>query len=143
MTDTFYGAGIVTRADEQPSTNFQKVKQFMLAFEQEVPDHAQLPDKKIEALRYELIREELAEFKDALDNQDLVEAADALTDLLYVVYGAGLAFGIDLDKCFAEVHRSNMTKLDENGKVLRREDGKVMKSPLFEPPQLERIVFGD
>lgn len=143
MTDTFYGGGYVKRDDEQPVTNFQKVGQFMTSFEQEVLTKATLPSEKVQQLRYELIREELAELKDGINNGDVVEIADALTDLLYVVYGAGHAFGIDLDKTFAEVHRSNMTKLGEDGKPIRREDGKVMKSSRYEPPKLQEIVHGN
>lgn len=122
-------------------TNFQKVKEFMLTFDQEVKTQPELPSNDIQLLRYHLIAEELSEFDDALVDNDIVEVADALTDLLYVVYGAGHAFGIDLDACFAEVHRSNMSKLDAQGQVIRREDGKVLKSDLYSPPDLKPILF--
>ena len=143
MTDTFYGGGYVKRDDEQPVTNFQKVGQFMRSFEQEVKTKAEFPSETVQRLRYDLIDEELTELHEGMQNEDLVEIADALTDLLYVVYGAGHAYGIDLDKTFAEVHRSNMTKLGEDGKPIRREDGKVMKSSRYEPPKLQEIVHGN
>lgn len=144
MTDTFYGGGYVKREDEQqPLTNFQKVGQFMRSFEQEVKTKAEFPSEQVQKLRFDLIDEELTELHEGMQNESLVEIADALTDLLYVVYGAGHAYGIDLDKTFAEVHRSNMTKLGEDGKPIRREDGKVMKSSRYEPPKLEEIVHGN
>jgi predicted HAD superfamily Cof-like phosphohydrolase len=144
MTDTFYGGGYVKREDEQqPLTNFQKVGQFMTSFEQEVKTKAEFPSEKVQKLRFDLIDEELTELHEGMQNESLVEIADALTDLLYVVYGAGHAYGIDLDKTFAEVHRSNMTKLGEDGKPIRREDGKVMKSSRYEPPKLQEIVYGN
>jgi len=123
-------------------TNFEKVKQFMETFEQEVVKEAKFPSKEIVNLRNELIEEELQELKAAsiLDN-DLVEVADALTDLLYVVYGAGHAYGIDLDKCFDEVHRSNMSKLGLDGKPIYRDDGKVLKGPNFFQPDLNNIIY--
>lgn len=120
--------------------NFDKVKEFMVTFGQEVRLRPELPNKEVQMLRYELVREELEELKEALENDDLVETADALTDLLYVVYGAGHAFGIDLDKCFAEVHRSNMSKLDKEGKPIFREDGKVIKGEDYSPPDLSKIL---
>lgn len=122
-------------------TNFELVREFMTTFEQEVRTRADLPSNNIRWLRYELIEEELEELDDALLDSDIVEVADALTDLLYVVYGAGHAFGIDLDACFAEVHRSNMSKLDAQGQILRRDDGKVLKSDLYSPPDLKPILF--
>ncbi len=144
MTDTFYGGGYVKREDEQqPLTNFQKVGQFMRSFEQEVKTKAEFPSEQVQKLRFDLIDEELTELHEGMQNESLVEIADALTDLLYVVYGAGHAYGIDLDKTFAEVHRSNMTKLGEDGKPIRREDGKVMKSSRYEPPKLQEIVHGN
>jgi predicted HAD superfamily Cof-like phosphohydrolase len=144
MTDTFYGGGYVKREDEQqPLTNFQKVGQFMTSFEQEVKTKAEFPSEKVQKLRFDLIDEELTELHEGMQNESLVEIADALTDLLYVVYGAGHAYGIDLDKTFAEVHRSNMTKLGEDGKPIRREDGKVMKSKNYQPPQLAPLVLGE
>ena len=123
-------------------TNFEMVREFMLKFRQEVKTSPELPSKEVQLLRLELIAEELEELWDALDNNDLVEAADALTDILYVTYGAGLAFGIDLDKCFAEVQRSNMTKLGADGNPIYREDGKIIKGPNYEPPNLKDIING-
>jgi len=123
--------------------NFGKAGEFMNVFGQETLTKPTLPGYGLGALRIDLIEEELDELKEAIVDQDIVEIADALTDILYVVYGAGHAFGIDLDKCYAEVHRSNMTKLDEDGKPLFREDGKVMKSSSYEPPNLSKIILGD
>lgn len=122
-------------------TNFERVEQFMRTFEQEVRTSPELPEVSVQGLRLKLIKEELEELEDALFDNDIVEVADALTDLLYVVYGAGHAFGIDLDACFAEVHRSNMSKLDAKGQVVRRDDGKVLKSDQFTPPDLKQILF--
>jgi predicted HAD superfamily Cof-like phosphohydrolase len=121
-------------------TNFEMVAEFMTAFEQEVKTSVQMPGKQIEDLRVELIREELEELKEAIANSDAVEVADALTDLLYVVYGAGHAFGMDLDRCFKEVHASNMSKLGDDGKPIHREDGKVMKGPDFFQPNLHKCL---
>ena len=121
-------------------SNFNKVKIFMETFGQEVKNEPSFSSKKINDLRYELIREELEEFKDALKNKDILEVADALTDILYVTYGAGHAFGIDLDKCFEEVQQSNMSKLDENGKPIYNESGKVMKGPSYFKPNLTKFV---
>ena len=121
-------------------TNFQKVKYFMETFGQEVKSSPSFSSTKINELRYNLIKEELDEFKNALDNNDLLEAADALTDILYVTYGAGHAFGIDLDKCFDEVQNSNMSKLDENGKPIYNESGKVMKGPNYFKPNLSKFL---
>lgn len=121
-------------------SNFEKVGDFMEAFNQEVLYVPTLPDFNLAALRLDLIEEEVQELRDGLGNQDLLEIADALTDILYVVYGAGHAFGIDLDDCFNEVHRSNMTKLGEDGRPLYREDGKVMKGPNYEEPNLLQFV---
>ena len=121
-------------------TNFQSVKKFMQTFGQEVKDQGDFPDKNIIQLRYDLIKEELEELKEAMKNNDLLEVADALTDILYVTYGAGHAFGIDLDKCFEEVQNSNMSKLDENGKPIYNEDGKVMKGPKYFKPDLKKFV---
>jgi predicted HAD superfamily Cof-like phosphohydrolase len=123
-----------------PSTNFERVGEFMRAMDQECLYKARFPSEKVQKLRYDLIDEELGEFAVALHNQDIVGVADALTDLLYVVYGAGFAFGIDLDKCFKEVHRSNMTKLGPDGKAIRRDDGKVLKPETYSPPNLKEIV---
>ena len=121
-------------------SNFNKVKVFMETFGQEVKSKASFPDQKIQNLRYDLIKEELEELKDALNQKNLKEVADALTDILYVTYGAGHAFGIDLDKCFAEVQNSNMSKLDENGKPIYNENGKVMKGPNYFKPNLQKFI---
>jgi len=121
-------------------SNFNKVKIFMETFGQEIKNKASFSSEKINDLRYELIREELDEFKEALKNKDILEVADALTDILYVTYGAGHAFGIDLDKCFEEVQQSNMSKLDENGKPIYNESGKVMKGPSYFKPDLTRFI---
>lgn len=122
-------------------TNFECVGDFMQVFGQEVLDKPTLPNKGLAKLRVDLIIEELEELREALLEGDIVETADALTDILYVTYGAGHAFGIDLDACLQEVHRSNMTKLDTNGKPLYREDGKVMKGPGYEKPQLAKLIL--
>jgi len=145
-------------------TNFQKVGEFMKAYEQDVHNTARFPMEKIRQLRFDLIEEELDELDVAMKKQEeleetndngelssesefindsqenLIEIADALTDLLYVVYGAGHAYGINLDACFDEVQRSNMSKLDENGKAIKREDGKILKGPNYSPPNLRGIV---
>ena len=121
-------------------TNFEKVGLFMKTFGQEVKTSAGLSDDKINTLRISLINEELEELKAAINNNDVVEVADALTDILYVTYGAGHAFGIDLDKCFEEVQNSNMSKLDENGKPIYNEKGKVMKGPNYFKPNLSKFI---
>ena len=121
-------------------SNFNKVKIFMETFAQEGKNKPSFSSEKINNLRYELIREELDEFKDALKNQDILEVADALTDILYVTYGAGHAFGIDLDKCFEEVQQSNMSKLDERGEPIYNKNGKVMKGPNYFKPDLTKFV---
>ena len=121
-------------------SNFTKVKVFMETFGQEVKPKAAFPDPKIQTLRYDLIREELDELKVALDQKNLKEVADALTDILYVTYGAGHAFGIDLDKCFNEVQQSNMSKLGEDGKPIYNEHGKVMKGPNYFQPNLQKFI---
>ena len=121
-------------------SNFNKVKTFMETFGQEVKNKPSFSSEKINDLRYELIREELDEFKEALKNKDILEVADALTDILYVTYGAGHAFGIDLDKCFEEVQKSNMSKLDKNNKPIYNESGKVMKGPSYFKPDLTKFV---
>ena len=121
-------------------TNFNSVKKFMEVFGQEVKTKAEFPSEKIIKLRYNLIKEELDEFKEALKDRDLKEVADALTDILYVTYGAGHAFGIDLDKCFDEVQRSNMSKLDEDGKPIYNEHGKVMKGSKYFQPNLSKFI---
>ena len=121
-------------------TNFKSVKKFMETFGQEVKGKAEFPNKKITFLRYDLIREELEELKDAIEKKDIKEVADALTDILYVTYGAGHAFGINLDKCFEEVQNSNMSKLGEDGKPIYNEKGKVMKGPNYFKPDLTKFI---
>ncbi len=121
-------------------TNFEKVGIFMKTFGQEVKDKPSLSTKKINNLRVSLIEEELKELKDAMENNDLLEVADALTDILYVTYGAGHAFGIDLDKCFNEVQNSNMSKLGDDGKPIYNDYGKVMKGPKYFKPDLKKII---
>ena len=121
-------------------SNFNKVKTFMETFGQEVKTKPSFSTDKINRLRYDLIKEELEELKEAMENKDLLEVADALTDILYVTYGAGHAFGIDLDKCFAEVQNSNMSKLGEDGKPIYNESGKIMKGPKYFKPDLTKFV---
>ena len=121
-------------------SNFTRVMDFMNNFKQEVKYNPEFPDEKVQKLRISLIEEELEELKEAIENKDIVEVADALTDILYVTYGAGAAFGIDLDKCFEEVHSSNMSKLDRNGHPIYRNDGKILKGPDYFEPNLEKIV---
>jgi len=121
-------------------TNFEKVKNFMQTFGQEVKNKPSFSSDKINSLRYDLIKEELDELKAALDNKDLLEVADALTDILYVTYGAGHAFGINLDKCFDEVQQSNMSKLDDDGKPIYNDMGKVMKGPKYFKPNLSKLI---
>tara|TARA_X000000368_G_C22925892_1_gene665267 strand:+ start:473 stop:844 length:372 start_codon:yes stop_codon:yes gene_type:complete len=121
-------------------TNFKKVKTFMETFGQEVKSKPSFSSKKINDLRYNLIKEELDELKQAIDKNDLLEVADALTDILYVTYGAGHAFGINLDNCFNEVQNSNMSKLGTDGKPIYNEAGKVMKGPNYYKPDLSKFV---
>ena len=121
-------------------SNFQSVKKFMQTFGQEVKDKAEFPNKKILQLRYELIKEELDELNQAIEDKDLQEIADALTDILYVTYGAGHAFGINLDKCFNEVQQSNMSKIGSDGKPIYNEKGKVMKGPNYFKPALNKFL---
>jgi predicted HAD superfamily Cof-like phosphohydrolase len=121
-------------------SNFNKVGLFMKTFGQEVKNKPSLSSDKINKLRIDLIKEELDELKEAMDNKDLLEVADALTDILYVTYGAGHAFGIDLDKCFDEVQNSNMSKLGENGEPIYNEAGKVMKGPNYFKPNLSKFT---
>ena len=121
-------------------SNFESVKKFMETFGQEIKVKASFPNDKITSLRYDLIKEELDELKDAIDKKDIKEVADALTDILYVTYGAGHAFGIDLDKCFEEVQNSNMSKLGKDGKPIYNENGKVMKGPNYFKPNLSKFV---
>ena len=121
-------------------TNFEKVKKFMTTIGQEVKTNPSFASDKINLLRYELIKEELDEFKVALENNNLLEVADELTDILYVTYGAGHAFGIDLDKCFEEVQNSNMSKLDKNGKPIYNDMGKVMKGENYFKPDLSKFI---
>ena len=121
-------------------TNFEKVKQFMQTFGQEVKTKASFSDEKTNQLRLDLISEELEELKNAMASKDLLEVADALTDILYVTYGAGHAFGINLDKCFDEVQNSNMSKLGSDGKPIYNESGKVMKGPDYFKPNLLKFL---
>ena len=121
-------------------TNFEKVGSFMKTFGQEVKTKSGLSTEKINKLRVSLINEELEEFKEAIKNNDLKEVADALTDILYVTYGAGHAFGINLDKCFDEVQKSNMSKLGNDGKPIYNEQGKVMKGPKYFKPDLSKFL---
>ena len=121
-------------------SNFDDVRIFMKTFGQEVKIKAKFPKKKIVKLRYDLIKEELNELQNAIKTKNLKEIADALTDILYVTYGAGHAYGIDLDKCFSEVQRSNMSKLGEDGKPIYNEQGKVMKGPKYFKPNLKQFI---
>ena len=121
-------------------SNFESVKKFMETFGQEVKEKAEFPNDKITTLRYDLIKEELEELREALEKKDIKEVADALTDILYVTYGAGHAFGINLDKCFQEVQNSNMSKLGKDGKPIYNENGKVMKGPNYFKPNLDKFV---
>ena len=121
-------------------SNFSKVGTFMKTFGQDVKTKPSFSTDKINKLRLDLIKEELDELTEAMNNKDLLEVADALTDILYVTYGAGHAFGIDLDKCFEEVQNSNMSKLDENGKPIYNEHGKVMKGPNYFKPDIKKMV---
>ena len=121
-------------------TNFEKVKIFMETFGQEVKNKSSLSSKKINSLRLSLIQEELDELKKSIQDKDIVEVADALTDILYVTYGAGHAFGIDLDQCFNEVQNSNMSKLGDDGKPIYNENGKVMKGPNYFKPDLSKYI---
>ena len=121
-------------------TNFEKVKIFMKTFGQEVKEKSSFSSDKINQLRVNLIKEELEELKIAIDTKNLVEVADALTDILYVTYGAGHAFGIDLDKCFDEVQQSNMSKLDDHGNPIYNDSGKVMKGPKYFKPDLSKFI---
>jgi len=122
-------------------TNFELVGDFMEAMGQDIEMRPIFPEDHIQKLRFDLIEEELDELKLGMDNQNLIEVADALTDLLYVIYGAGQAFGIDLDECFQEVHCSNMSKLGEDGRPIKREDGKVLKPDTYFPPNLKDILY--
>ena len=121
-------------------TNFEKVKLFMQTYGQEVKTKAEFSDEKTNKLRLDLIKEELEELTHAMSEKDLTEVADALTDILYVTYGAGHAFGIDLDRCFEEVQNSNMSKLGEDGKPIYNEAGKVMKGPNYFKPDLSKFI---
>ncbi len=121
-------------------SNFKKVKTFMETFGQEIKTKPSFSTDKVNSLRYDLIKEELEELKAAMESKDLLEVADALTDILYVTYGAGHAFGIDLDKCFDEVQNSNMSKLGKNGKPIYNEAGKVMKGPKYFKPDLSKFL---
>jgi len=121
-------------------TNFEKVKTFMKTFSQEVKKKSSFSSDKINELRFNLIKEELEELRTAIDTKNLVEVADALTDILYVTYGAGHAFGINLDKCFDEVQQSNMSKLDDHGNPIYNDSGKVMKGPKYFKPELSKFI---
>ena len=121
-------------------TNFEKVKTFMKTFGQEVKEKSSFSSDKINELRFNLIKEELEELRIAMNTKNLVEVADALTDILYVAYGAGHAFGINLDKCFDEVQQSNMSKLDDQGNPIYNESGKVMKGPKYFKPDLSKFI---
>ena len=121
-------------------TNFESVREFMETFGQEIREKADFPHEKITSLRHELIKEELDELKEAIDSKDIKEVADALTDILYVTYGAGHAFGINLDKCFEEVQSSNMSKLGSDGKPIYNDKGKVMKGPNYFKPDLTKFI---
>ena len=121
-------------------SNFEDVKIFMKTFGQKVINKPQFPDEKTSKLRFDLIKEELNELEQAMKGKDLIEVADALTDILYVTYGAGCAYGIDLDKCFKEVQRANMSKLGKDGKPIYDEKGKVMKGPNYLPPNLKQFA---
>ena len=121
-------------------TNFEKVKTFMKTFSQEVKKKSSFSSDKINELRFNLIKEELEELRIAIDTKNLVEVADALTDILYVTYGAGHAFGINLDKCFNEVQQSNMSKLDDHGNPIYNDSGKVMKGPQYFKPDLSKFI---
>ena len=121
-------------------TNFEKVKIFMKTFGQEVKEKSSFSSDKINQLRVNLIKEELDELKIAIDSKNLIEVADALTDILYVTYGAGHAFGINLDRCFDEVQQSNMSKLDDNGNPIYNDSGKVMKGPKYFKPDLSKFI---
>ena len=121
-------------------TNFNKVRKFMETFGQRVKTKPSFPDDKTMQLRFDLIKEELSELEEAMKTKNLKEVADALTDILYVTYGAGYAYGINLDKCFKEVQRANMSKLGEDGKPIFNEKGKVMKGPNYVPPNLKQFV---
>ena len=120
--------------------NFEDVKTFMKTFGQMVKTKPQFPDEKTMQLRFDLIKEELNELEHAMKTKNLKEIADALTDILYVTYGAGCAYGIDLDKCFKEVQRANMSKLSQDGKPIYNEKGKVMKGPNYSEPNLKQFV---
>ena len=124
-------------------SNFDKVKTFMTTYGQDVKVKASFPENKIVQLRIDLIEEELNELKEAIKNNDIVEVADALTDILYVTYGAGHSFGVNLDKCFDEVQRSNMSKLGKDGKPIYNESGKVMKGPGYFAPNLKKFIESD
>ena len=121
-------------------TNFERVRKFMETFGQEIKEKAKFPNEKTTSLRHDLIKEELDELKEAIENKDIKEVADALTDILYVTYGAGHAFGVNLDKCFEEVQNSNMSKLGPDGKPIYNDKGKVMKGPNYFKPNLNKFV---
>ena len=121
-------------------SNFEDVRLFMKTYRQEVKTKSMIPKESVVQLRYKLIKEELDELQKAIEEKDLLEVADALTDILYVTYGAGHAFGINLDKCFAEVQQSNMSKLGDDGQPIFNEHGKVMKGPNYTKPNLKQLI---
>lgn len=124
-------------------TNFEMVREFTKKFKQPIPETPSFPAKDIIKLRIELIREEFQELKDAIKDNDIVEVADALVDIVYVTLGAAAAFGIDFDSCFNEIHDSNMSKLGKDGEPVYRKDGKVIKGEFYRPPNLRDIIFKD
>lgn len=121
-------------------TNFEKVLEFHQVFEAKIGETPHIPDDKLNLLRVGLIEEELDELKEAISNNDLVELADALGDILYVTYGFAVTAGIPIDEIFAEIHKSNMSKLDVNGRPLKRDDGKILKGPNFKPPDIKGLL---
>ncbi len=129
--------------DKAKATNFKKVAEFMKGYDQEVMTQPSLPTFEVAKLRTELIKEEFTELIDAINKMDIVEIADALTDILYVTYGAGHACGIDLDKCFEEVHSANMSKMGKDGKPVVGPSGKIMKGENYKEPNIKKVLFGD
>ena len=143
--DTIFGSSQPQETKEKRmihTTNFELAGDFMEAYGQEIPVAPKWPDSKTQNLRLALIDEEVGELRQAIQDKDMVEVADALTDILYGVYGAGHAFGIDLDECYNEVHRSNLTKLGEDGYPMKNAEGKVIKGPNYEEPDLQQFLHG-
>ena len=144
MNNEFRGdLDLEVQLEKSKETNFNKVKKFMEAYDQEVLTTPSLPTYEVAKLRTELIREEFTELVNAINKMDVTQIADALTDILYVTYGAGHACGLDLDKCFEEVHNSNMSKMGKDGKVVKGPSGKVMKDENYREPNLRKVLFGD